>query len=137
MITKEVIRNENAMHMVSGYSLILHCCECLETEQEIATEGRDCYAQARRIAKKSGWVIHQDGYSTCKKCLEKTKAFQVVITQQGSEKAKPAIWYAGMAYYNFLVVKSKKWPTVYEVIEGKYKGNIIDPKDCKIAPKKD
>ena len=62
--------------------------------------------------------------------MKNTKPFTVSITEKGSKRALPAIWYGGMAQSWFNVIVSKEWPSVYEVINGKFKGKFIDPKDC-------
>ena len=58
------------------------------------------------------------------------KEFQVRITKKGSDRAKPAIWYAWKEGQYYYVVKSSQWKTMYEVSRGKYKGRVIDPPDC-------
>lgn len=60
------------------------------------------------------------------------KIFEVQITEHGSDRAKPAIWYAGKAGETFTVIRSKKYYPFYEVIIGEYKDKIIDSKDCVI-----
>lgn len=67
--------------------------------------------------------------------LVQSKVFQVVITKHGSERAKPAIWYAGKENKLFYCKKSERWTSVFEITSGYYKGKIIDPKDCKIINK--
>jgi hypothetical protein len=62
--------------------------------------------------------------------MKDNKPFTVTITKEGSDRAFPAIWYAGKAGQWFNVIKSKQWPSVYEVINGTHKGKLIDPKDC-------
>jgi hypothetical protein len=57
------------------------------------------------------------------------KPFTVSITEKGSKDALPSIWYGGMANSWFNVIVNKKY-RMYEVINGKYKGKVIDPKDC-------
>lgn len=64
--------------------------------------------------------------------MKKGKSFKVSITEKGSQRALPAIWYGGKANEVFEVVKSQEWTSVYEVVSGKFKGKIIDPKDCTI-----
>lgn len=59
--------------------------------------------------------------------------FEVMITEAGSIRAQPAIWYAGMVNRIFTVIKSKEWSSIYEVVKGRYKGKVIDPKDCTIV----
>ena len=58
------------------------------------------------------------------------KPFTIQITKKGAERALPAIWYGGMTNAWFNVIRSKQCPSVYEVINGKNKGKLIDPKDC-------
>ena len=62
--------------------------------------------------------------------MKKNEPFTVCITKEGSQRALPAIWYGGMYNRWFNVVRSKEWPSVYEVINGEFEGKIIDPKDC-------
>ncbi|MES3018888.1 MAG: hypothetical protein V4721_13965 [Bacteroidota bacterium] len=57
--------------------------------------------------------------------------FKIVITEKGSKRAYPAIWYAGLHGHEFLVTVSERWKSMYEVVAGEYAGKIIDPKDCK------
>lgn len=73
MINKEKIRDENAMPIVSGYTLWVFCCECMDAKDEVATEGKNCYSMARKIIRKRGWVLHKDGYATCGNCKNKSK----------------------------------------------------------------
>lgn len=70
---------KDAMHIVSGYTLWLYCCKCHGEKwnlrpsniiREIATEGPKCYGEARRIARKEGWVLHKDGFASCPKCSD-------------------------------------------------------------------
>lgn len=62
------------------------------------------------------------------------KPFDVTITKQGAKNAYPAIWYSGRDGETFTVVKSKQWPSVYEVFSGRFAGKIIDPIDCALSP---
>ena len=62
--------------------------------------------------------------------MKENKPFTVMITEEGSADALPAIWYGGMANHWFNVVMNKQY-RMYEVVNGKYKGKVIDPKDCK------
>jgi hypothetical protein len=67
------------------------------------------------------------------KAMTMQKVICIEITPVGSERAKPAIWYAGMVGVRFNVAKSISWASIYEVVDGDYKGKVIDPKDCKIV----
>lgn len=56
-----------AMFVVSGYSIILFCRICLAKLEE-ADDGPDCYHVCRRRIRRRGWILHKDGYCTCKNC---------------------------------------------------------------------
>lgn len=68
------------MHIVSGYTLWLYCCVCNGDKwkdvgsdgviEQIATEGPNCYRDARRKARRLGWVLHKDGFASCPKCSD-------------------------------------------------------------------
>lgn len=58
----------------------------------------------------------------------------IEITHKGSEKAKPAIWYAGKEGRQFEVELSKEYNGVYQVAEGSFKGFFILKTDCKLIP---
>lgn len=75
-------RHKDAMHIVSGYTLRLPCCVCNGdkwpelriskdgTIQEIYAEGPKCYYEARRMARRAGWVFHKDGFASCPRCSD-------------------------------------------------------------------
>ncbi len=59
----------------------------------------------------------------------KKETIEVEIIREGSERAEPSIWYAGMDGCIFKVVQSE-WPAMWGVSEGKFKGKIISKNDC-------
>lgn len=63
-------RNEIAMPVVSGYSMVMYCQYCMD-HLEVAFDGPDCYHSSRRYARNRGWTFHKDGYCTCKNCKTK------------------------------------------------------------------
>src|SRR3954464_5417509 len=73
-----VERSGSAIPISSGYTLDLYCCSCLGVKWDhvsaaglvstVTADGPDCYYQARRLARRRGWILHKDGYATCPKC---------------------------------------------------------------------
>lgn len=60
-------RHGNAMFIVSGYSMLVYCQYCL-SYAEFTYDGPNCYYVCRRLARKKDWILHKDGYCTCKDC---------------------------------------------------------------------
>lgn len=69
------------MSIASGYVLHLYCDNDAAhpngylTEDsfnsfpvEIVTDGPKCYTQARKTARKMGWIFHKNGRTTCPYC---------------------------------------------------------------------
>lgn len=40
---------------------------------QIVADGKNCYAEVRRIARKRGWIFHKDGTTTCPLCNKDKK----------------------------------------------------------------
>jgi len=65
-------------YIVSGYTLELYCNKCKGKSWKdikssglidiISIDGSKCYSNARKIARKRGWILHKDGTATCKNC---------------------------------------------------------------------
>ena len=63
------------------------------------------------------------------KLIKTTEPIEVYITREGAKAAHPAIWYADLVQAVFKVIKEPNYQ-VFEVVEGKYKGMLIDPENC-------
>ena len=73
----EIERHPDAMSAVGGYTLDLYCCVCNGSKYNLGSnrliaqfsaDGPKCYYEARRLARRDGWVFHKDGYASCPKC---------------------------------------------------------------------
>ncbi len=60
-------RHHGALFVVSGYSMMIYCQYCMDSI-EPSFDGPNCYADSRKYVRNRGWVLHKDGYATCKKC---------------------------------------------------------------------
>jgi hypothetical protein len=73
-MSAEIRPDPNALRCPGGYSLHLYCKwinpEHAFNEFPHEPEGCQTYAQAARIARRWGWVLHADGTATCPKCAK-------------------------------------------------------------------
>lgn len=54
----------------SGYTFSCYCWICGDHE-DYFEDGLGCYFAVRKYARRDGWILHSDGYATCKNCKRK------------------------------------------------------------------